>query len=36
MSDQEPLWQDPDPEGGDPFEDAVRQLLREVLTWLVN
>lgn len=30
MSEQEPLWQDPTPEGADPFEDAVRQLLGEV------
>lgn len=30
MTEQEPLWQDPTPEGADPFEDAVRQLLGEV------
>lgn len=30
MTDQEPLWHDPAPEGPDPFEDAVRQLLGEV------
>lgn len=29
MTEQEPLWQDPTPEGADPFEDAVRQLLGE-------
>ncbi|MBN9607150.1 MAG: hypothetical protein J0G30_11120 [Actinomycetales bacterium] len=30
MTEQEPLWDDPSPEGADPFEDAVRQLLGEV------
>jgi len=30
MTEQEPLWQDPAPEGPDPLEDAVRQLLGEV------
>lgn len=30
MTEQEPLWQDPTPEGADPFEDAVRQMLGEV------
>lgn len=38
MSGQEPLWQDPGtPDGSDPFEDAVRQLLGEVphpVNWL--
>lgn len=30
MTEQEPLWDAPTPEGADPFEDAVRQLLGEV------
>lgn len=30
MTEQEPLWNDPAPDGPDPFEDAVKQLLGEV------